>query len=335
MHKLILALAAGVALVLGAVASGAVISSAAGNSRPALRTAPASAKPGPDDPVPSRPGVIVWDNTGSLKAGVVAGAPTTSKLSPDLNGLIYAGAGFLAIKNSQSFGDVSCPQGTVAVGGGVNAQTRSLKVNVNSSYPEVAGGVATGWAAEINNATTRDRDFGVTAACAVEPANYAVVAARFDNLAGSQSIGSVQCPLSSGHRTKVFGGGAFGALASLGQNINTTIPLAPSKSWRIDMNNASPSDSTFTVYGLCGDNPAGWSVTAGPAIPNPARSQTLAPVSCPSGEPTDGGVLSSSPRTSVNLNATDVKFAPVGWFALENNASSVDFSITPYVVCVS
>jgi hypothetical protein len=336
MRKLTLALVAGVALIFGAVASGGVISSGVVSARPALGTAVPAAKPGPDDPVPSQPGVIVWDNSGSLKPGVVAGVSTVSELIPDLKGLSYITQGFLAPGNSQSSGAVSCPPRTVAFGGGVNITSSSLQANVNSSFPVVAGGVATGWAAHVNNATSRDLDVAVEAVCATKPANYTVVAADFDNLASSQNRGSVQCPLiSPGHRMRVFGGGAFGALASLGQNINTTIPLAPSKSWRTDMNNASDSDSTFTAYAVCGANRPGWSVTAGPAVPNPANSQTSALVPCPSDlSVVSGGVFSSSQRTSVNLNTTVGGNLFGGWVSAENNASSTDFSITPYVVCL-
>ena len=102
------------------------------------------------------------------------------------------------------------------------------------------------------------------------------------------------------------------------------------------MNNASDSDSTFTVYAVCGANRAGWGVIQGEPVPNPAKSQTAAVASCPSDQlPVSGGIFSSSHRTSVNLNSLEFSLFPPSqyWRVVENNASSNDFEITPYVVC--
>jgi hypothetical protein len=322
----------GVALVTGAAA----VARGSGTSRPTLGMAAAAAKPGPGAPGPSKPGVIVWDNTGSSKASAVAAIATTSDLSPDLNGYRHVDIGRYAPAHSQTFGDAPCPSGRVAFGGGLYAPTSpiSLTTNINSSYPEVSGGVATGWAGYVNNTTDSQIFFVTMAVCAWKPANYAVVAADFDNLAGSQNSGSVQCPLASSGRMKVFSGGAFGASGSLLQNINTTIPLAGSKSWRVDMNNASDSDATFTVYAVCGKK-AGWNVTAGPAVPNPAKTSTRADAFCPSGLTAVGaGVFSSANRTSVNVWGSYPAYMTSSE-NFENNASSKDFAITPYVVCLS
>ena len=134
---------------------------------------------------------------------------------------------------------------------------------------------------------------------------------------------------------KPLGGGAFGSLVSLLQNINSTIPQG--NGWRVDMNNGSASVASFAVYSVCG-KVGGWKVVSGPSVSNPANLQAFASVSCPlTGRGVQllvigGGVFSSSASTAVNVNST-FPLNSTEWADFENNATASDVSITPYAVC--
>jgi len=300
-----------------------------------------AAKPGPGA-VRAQAGHVVKHN--GLKPGTIRAHAAEARVvhgkspgvTPLVKGYVVVSSGTLSNPNStQSFGDISCPTGKVAFGGGVIGYSSSVYQDVNSSFPETSAGVATGWAAYVDNFTGSDSTFSVWAVCAKKPPYYAVVSASFTNFAGFQNSGSVQCPLNGlGKRMKPFGGGGFGSSSGLLQNINTSIPVKSSKSWRVDMNNAEATDQSATVYAVCGLR-AGWAVLTGASVTNFAGSQNFADATCSAGKTAvGGGVFSSSGSTSVNLNST----FPVGstvWRSFENNATASDTSITPYVVCLT
>jgi hypothetical protein len=323
----------------GAALAAIVVSAAALASVAAAGAA--STKPAPDA-APAIVGVAAGDTAGDAKPGVAAGAPATSSagkaaadVSPDLPGRIVVKNELVNPAGSQTAGKVSCPAGKVALGGGVLGNSDSFLQNVNSTYPLVSNGVATGWIGYVNNASNDDLVFLVYAVCAPKPPDYAVVMAGFDNPAGAQTIGSVACPFAaSGKRMVPFGGGAYGGSSSLGQNLNTTIPVKSTRSWRADMNNASANAASFKVYAVCGLR-SGWAVVAGASVPNAAVSQTSAGAKCPSGlTSVGGGLFSSSPSTATDLNGT-VPDSSSSWLGFENNNGPANASVTPYVVCLS
>jgi hypothetical protein len=322
-----------VALVAGVLTSFGAAQAATGG---------AVAKPGPAA-APAAAGLAALDNAGIGKPGVPMGVPTAApsqkvgpvRLSTQLNGYAVASAEFVSPAGSQVFGSVPCPTGKVAFGGGVLGNSFSVQQDVNSSFPFLGNGVATGWAGYVNNAGSDDSTFIVYAVCATKPANYAVVTASFDNPTGTQTSGSVACPIAStGVQMKPFGGGGIGSSAGLAQNINTSIPVKRGRSWRVDMNNATGSDALLTVSVVCGLKP-GWTVIQGGSVANPAGSQSSAGASCTAGlTSVGGGLYSSSGSTSVNLNGTYPNTGS-SWLGYENNASAVSATITPYVVCLS
>jgi hypothetical protein len=319
------------AIVVSAAALAAVASAGAASSKPA------------PDAVPATAGAVAFDTAGDAKPGVAAGLPAVASagnapaadVSPDLAGRLVVNNELVDLAGSQTAGKATCPAGKVALGGGVIGNSDSFLQNVNSSYPLVSNGVATGWAGYVNNATNDDLVFIVYAVCAPKPPDYAVVYASFDNPAGEQSIGSVACPFAaSGKRMVPFGGGGYGGSSSLGQNLNTTIPVKTTRSWRVDMNNASASAASFKVYAVCGLRP-GWTVVAGAPVLNPAGSQTSAGAACPAGlTSVGGGLFSSSPSTAADVNGT-VPESASSWRGFENNNSATKATVTPYVLCLS
>lgn len=271
-------------------------------------------------------------STAGRGAAVTGGGKVAGGLSTAPPGWTYETLSFQNPTGTQSYGSVFCPSGTVAWGGGVTGDSTSVLQNINSSYPFVSGGLATGWQVFMNNASGTDSSFVVYAVCAAQPKHYSVQRVDFLSPNGFQTAGSVSCPLNKrGKPFKAFGGGAVGDSASLFQNINSSIPVKGG--WKINMNNASGADSGFTVYVICGVR-TGYKIIQGTAVTNPAGAQTFADVACPTTQVfTDGGGLSSSSSTSVNMNSTFVNAD--GWGVYENNNSGSGATITPYTVCVS
>ena len=158
MRKFILAVVIGAALIASAVASGSGKpglsqgTTAAGtlvtSNTGAFKAS--AAKPGPEAVV-GHVGAVVRDNSRVLKPGIAAAGPASVVLgkapsfaaSPNLLGYVVVNSGSLSNPNGQqSFGQVNCPTGTKAFGGGVFGDSVSLFQNVNSSFPIVANGKA-------------------------------------------------------------------------------------------------------------------------------------------------------------------------------------------------
>jgi hypothetical protein len=300
---------------------------------------PGTRKPGAGE-VAARPGATVVDDTAlTSKPGTSAGAPVTVtgvKSAPGLSasppGFAIVSKGFSNPAGSQTRGTVSCPTGTVAWGGGVYGP--SAFQSINSSYPHVVGGVAVGWDAYMNNTGGSATPSTVYAVCAAKPKHYSVHSLSFANTDGSQDLGVVACPLNSkGKPFKAFGGGAYGVSASLYQNINTTIPGAGS--WRVDMNNDTGGNSSFTVYVVCGAR-AGYEIVRSAPVDNPPGADSYAFIGSCQGVKalTGGGGYSSSSSIDVAMNATS-PLTSEEWNVLEENNSGSSARITAYEVCVS
>ncbi len=300
-------------------------------------------KPGPAA-VPATAGVVALDNALTAKPDVPPAARATvagpkavgADVTPDLAGYTIVQHEFVNPAGLQSLGMVDCPAGTVAYGGGALANSVSADQNINSSYPLVSGSVASGWVGYVNNASNQDFVFLVYAVCAKKPTNYAVVSTTFSNPHGLQTSGSVQCPIAStGVRMKPFGGGALGSSSTTTQNMNSTLPVKSTRSWRADMNNADSVDHTFTVYAVCGLR-GGWAVIKGAAVQNPPLSQSFAGVACTAGlTSVGGGLFSSSGNTQIDLNGS-YPDSSSSWLGYEdNNTVGTSATITPYVVCLS
>lgn len=308
----------------------------------------AGAKPGPEA-LPATAGVVAPNESATPKPGVAPATAVAGFATKGLSGdVVPYVKGYTLVKDefvnpafSQSLGTVSCPTGTVALGGGVLGNALSFNQNINSSYPWVVGGVAKGWIGYVNNSFNDDYVFLVYAICGKKPTNYAVVTATFDNPPSSQTSGSVACPVgSTGVQMKPFSGGALGSSSTTDQNINSTLPVKSARSWRADMNNAGSVDHTFTVYAVCGLL-SGWTVVKGAAVSNAPRTEAHAEVECTAGlTSVGGGIYSSSSNTAVDLNGSSpgdhLGEASPAWNGYENNpTTTVSASITPYVVCLA
>jgi hypothetical protein len=239
--------------------------------------------------------------------------------------VIVGGATRRAPYGHQTSSSVDCPTGTVPFGGGVYTPSVSLYVNVATSAP-----TSTGWTASLANFSGHNTTFGVSVVCAKAPKLYQqVTTGPVPNPARGQSSDSVTCPAG----TVVLGGGSSSASSSTQVGINTSIPRA--NGWRVNMNNADFTDTTFTVDAICAKKPRGWTsyvINSGTPVDNPGGADTYAEVACPgTSVPLSGGLESSSNSMFTDLNVTDP--TSTTWYGRENNTIGFDSSLTAWVVC--
>jgi hypothetical protein len=162
------------------------------------------------------------------------------------------------------------------------------------------------------------------------PAGYVVEEEGYSAPNAEQTQGSVACPTG----TVPWGGGAFISSTSLAANLNSSFPFGTD--WAAKVNNASGSAVGFSVYAVCADQPADYTVQNSGSVPNLAGSQTFDQVSCPKKTVAlGGGTYSSSSATSVNINGTypDVTGKTYYWNVNMNNASGSTNEVQAIAVC--
>jgi len=167
---------------------------------------------------------------------------------------------------------------------------------------------------------------------------YVVVnSGSLSNPNGTQSFGQANCPTG----TKAFGGGVFGDSVSLFQNVNSSFPIVVSgkaKGWGGYIDNASGSDSTFSVWAVCANKPGQYAVVS-TNTNNPAGTQVQTSVQCPIGsngkrmKVVGGGAIGASLGLNQNIN-TDIPIkSSRSWRVDMNNAEASDQNVTTYAVC--
>jgi hypothetical protein len=162
---------------------------------------------------------------------------------------------------------------------------------------------------------------GVTGYQIVESAQLAAPA-------GVQTRGSVTCP-----GAKVpLSGGALVAATDLDVNLGGVFPKG--QAWKAVVNNASATPTTFRVWAVCAQRPAGYTVVVN-KIQASTFSQTRNQAVCPKGlDAIGGGGSTSSTQTDVNL-ATSAPIGAVSWSSNVNNGSGLIVTWKAYAICVS
>ena len=262
--------------------------------------------------------------TAKIDAAAANAAANVIENSPPAGYRVVFGPEATAFTGIQTHSSVTCPGTTKPAGGGVATGATSTLVNVNSSYPTGTRD----WAADVNNSSGADTSMQVWAVCVNRTTtNFTVNTASFTAAKNRQTSGVAGCPAGV-----VVGGGVFVNTSNTLVNVNTLYPSSTT-TWRADVNNATTVKYGFKVYAICRlTAPKGYSVQGGTPVPNPAGSQTSAIVHCPGNSlPMSGGVFSSSSSLDVNLNES----IPSGnaWLIYQNNASGVDATATPWVIC--
>jgi hypothetical protein len=155
---------------------------------------------------------------------------------------IVAAFPFTVDGNTQASGFAFCPRGTVVLGGGSIANTASVAVNINGTFPSTR----TSWQVNLNDNTTAGTTFDVFAICGRKPTGYtAVVGPTVTNRAFEQTEADATCPAG----TVPLSGGAFSASGSPAVDLNSTIPTGDG--WRVFENNGRTGDTALTALAIC------------------------------------------------------------------------------------
>jgi hypothetical protein len=226
--------------------------------------------------------------------------------------------------NTQTAGSAVCPGTSHLIGGGAVISGTSLTENLNGSLPLTDGKT---WRAYVNNAGSTNGTFRVYAICARKVTKYAnVLSSGTANPAGTQASATVNCPTA----TVPLGGGGDSGSSSTAANMNTSVPLT--RGWRVDMNNASSTDTTAYAAVICAKKPTSYQQVVGTSVTVNPGVQASSSATCPSGTVVfGGGAFNSSGSTAADLNSSLP--SGNGWTAYENNNSSSANSFTAYAVC--
>jgi len=145
--------------------------------------------------------------------------------------------------NGTTQADVTCPGGTVALGGGwVNEGTA-----VTDSNGASAPFGSNGWRAYPGAGSSGSNGFAVTP-CALQPPRWVQTSSSYvtNPISNATSV-SVTCPKG----TKVLGGGDFNNSSSSLVNIGLTSSNSNLKGWTTIENNDSSSSESFDAWAVC------------------------------------------------------------------------------------
>jgi hypothetical protein len=176
------------------------------------------------------------DNTGVVVA-VCAAASSLSDYS-------IADGNFVDVPaNSTVEADVTCPSGTVDLGGGW--------VNEGGVYPDSSGVSAplgtNGWRAFPSAGSSATEGLAATV-CAAQPPKWAQVSSSYSvNPSDTATTVTVKCP----QGTKVLGGGDFNTSGSPLVNIGLTSSLSSLKGWSTTENNDSSTSESVDAWAVC------------------------------------------------------------------------------------
>jgi hypothetical protein len=274
-----------------------------------------------------------------------AGAATTTGAPPGYR--VAFGPILTVADGTHGRSTVSCPKGTVPLGGGLFLDVESLTAGVNSSFP-----TANGWTGVVNNQSGEAASFQVAVTCARKPAHYSVVVSKpVANPTLHRTTVTVSCPKVA----KPLGGGSQAA-GGFFANLGGSRPFQ--NGWRITEENATATFRapaavpTVKAFAVCGSIPNYRLVTGKPKTVQPL-SQAIVAATCPGGSVVLGGGASINARVlGVNFSMTapidptaaltgsitssmtsSTTREPFAWETIVNNNNEVNASTAPYAIC--
>jgi hypothetical protein len=184
---------------------------------------------------------VEWDNPIMAGSDYVVRAECVTKVAKYA---IVAGTAISNPAGSQTGATVSCPSGTVALGGGGRLSSSSTSVSLNDEYPLAKG---KGWSVDANNASGAGDTVQAYVICGKKPAKYTIVAGPGTAVGASASDEDVAiCPSGS----TVLGGGGNSSSASTTVNLSGTT-AAGNNAWEARASDTASAQSVITAYAIC------------------------------------------------------------------------------------
>jgi hypothetical protein len=139
---------------------------------------------------------------------------------------------------------VTCPSGTVSLGGGAHNEGTQTSEAMDASAPYGT----TGWRSYMSSSGSGSTEGLAAVVCATEPTDWAQVASSYvSNPAGEATTVGVNCPTG----TKVLGGGPFNSSADPTVTIGLTTSLSSLKGWHSAENNSSTAGESVDEWAVC------------------------------------------------------------------------------------
>jgi hypothetical protein len=185
----------------------------------------------------------VWfNNENSYNETVVAVAIcATVKSLSDYS--LQQGAEVTVPAGGEAQATVTCPSGTVALGGGAAVGDQTYQA-LDASAPYGTNG----WRAYVGSAGSQEALGEADVVCAAEPTGWAQVnSAYVPNPAGTATTVSVNCPAG----TKAIGGGPFNGSADPTVTVGLTTPLSGLTGWHSWEDNASTASESVDEWAVC------------------------------------------------------------------------------------
>jgi hypothetical protein len=146
-----------------------------------------------------------------------------------------------------------------------------------------------------------------------------------DNTTGTRRV---TCPKGK----VVLSGGAYIASSSVMTGINSSYPMTK-RTWVVFANNFSGAATTFNVYAVCANEPAGYAQLESSPVFNPPGQQTSGTMDCGSGDVLlGGGVITNSLITSVAMTSS-YPATSASWSAAVSNFSESADGFGVVVIC--
>jgi hypothetical protein len=186
---------------------------------------------------------VYFNNTGSTAdTGVAIAYCVVSSSVSDYSRAI--GTAVTIPTSSQVQSIVTCPGGTVSLGGGFFNDSATDTYGAEASAPYGTTGWRTYLVAGPNGSVTGE----AVAVCAARPSGWVQLASAYvTNGAGQATSASINCP--SG--TEVLGGGAFNSSTSPLVLIGLTDSLSSLTGWNTAENNNSSSSEAVDAWAIC------------------------------------------------------------------------------------
>ena len=186
-----------------------------------------------------------FDDEGSVSNTGVAVAICAASSSLT-NYSVQAGGEVTIPAGGEAQSIVTCPKGTVSLGGGAN-----VDVTAGEDYQAMDASAphgTNGWRTYMSSAGSEGTNGFDRVVCATKPKGWAQVNSTYkSNPANTATTVHVDCP--SG--TDVLGGGPFNSSADPEVTIGLTTPLTDLTAWHSAENNASSTSESVDEWAVC------------------------------------------------------------------------------------
>jgi hypothetical protein len=178
-------------------------------------------------------------NTGVVVA-ICAAASSLTDYSVQYGALVTVPA------DGEAQATVTCPSGTVSLGGGTDMETTGTETYdaMDASAPYGTNG----WRTYMSSAGSDSTSGLAAVVCATEPSGWAQVSSDYvNNPAGKTTNVTVKCPAG----TRVLGGGPFNSSADPTVTIGLTTSLSNLRGWHSKEDNSSSTSESVDEWAVC------------------------------------------------------------------------------------